>query len=109
MAASASTSRPNWQRNAVFEFFASLKLAVILLAVLIGGAITGTLYESSFDAKVAGAILRDPGWLLKWIGSLLIVSGIFMLFYVKQFRRPEKKESAPPRPRELEKRELVSA
>ncbi len=33
-------------------------------------------------------ILRDPGWLLKWIGSLLIVSGIFMLFYVKKFRRP---------------------
>src|SRR5438045_5498893 len=33
-------------------------------------------------------ILRDPGWLLKWIGSLLIVSGIFMLFYVKGFRRP---------------------
>jgi hypothetical protein len=33
-------------------------------------------------------ILRDPGWLLKWIGSLLIVSGVFMLFYVKKFRRP---------------------
>src|SRR5439155_2713480 len=40
-------------------------------------------------------ILRDPGWLLKWIGSLLIVSGIFMLFYVKGFRRPS--TSAPPR------------
>jgi hypothetical protein len=33
-------------------------------------------------------ILRDPGWLLKWIGSLLICTGIFMLFYMKQFRRP---------------------
>ena len=32
-------------------------------------------------------ILRDPGWLLKWIGSLLVSSGIFMLFYVKKFRR----------------------
>jgi hypothetical protein len=52
-------------------------------------------------------ILRDPGWLLKWIGSLLIVSGIFMLFYVKQFRRPLKKESPSPRPSEV--RELVSA
>ena len=39
-------------------------------------------------------ILRDPGWLLKWIGSLLIVSGIFMLFYLKGFRRP----AAPTRP-----------
>ncbi len=33
-------------------------------------------------------ILRDPGWLLKWIGSLLICTGIFLLFYVKGFRRP---------------------
>jgi len=33
-------------------------------------------------------VLRDPGWLWKWIGSVLIVSGIFMLFYVKSFRRP---------------------
>jgi hypothetical protein len=33
-------------------------------------------------------ILRDPGWLLKWVGSLLICAGIFMLFYVKKFRRP---------------------
>jgi hypothetical protein len=36
-------------------------------------------------------ILRDPGWLLKWIGSLLIVSGVFLLFYVKKFRRPPRK------------------
>ena len=35
-------------------------------------------------------ILRDPGWLLKWVGSLLIVTGIFLLFYVKGFRRPAK-------------------
>jgi hypothetical protein len=40
-------------------------------------------------------ILRDPGWLLKWIGSLLVVSGVFMLFYVKKFRRPIR--SAAPR------------
>src|SRR5207244_3970627 len=31
-------------------------------------------------------ILRDPGWLLKWIGSLLIVTGVFLLFYVQRFR-----------------------
>jgi hypothetical protein len=54
-------------------------------------------------------ILRDPGWLLKWIGSLLIVSGIFMLFYVKKFRRPMKKESPPPRLSEISEKELVSA
>ena len=28
-------------------------------------------------------ILRDPGWLLKWIGSLLVVIGIFLLFYLQ--------------------------
>ncbi|PZR76347.1 MAG: cytochrome C biogenesis protein ResB, partial [Chthoniobacterales bacterium] len=33
-------------------------------------------------------ILRDPGWSLKWIGSLLIVTGVFLMFYVKRFRRP---------------------
>jgi hypothetical protein len=38
-------------------------------------------------------ILRDPGWLLKWIGSLLIVSGVFMMFYVKKFRRQMRGDS----------------
>ncbi len=28
-------------------------------------------------------ILRDPGWLLKWIGSLVICTGIFTLFYLR--------------------------
>jgi hypothetical protein len=28
-------------------------------------------------------ILRDPGWILKWIGSMFIVSGIFTLFYLR--------------------------
>jgi hypothetical protein len=55
-------------------------------------------------------ILRDPGWLLKWIGSLLIVSGIFMLFYLKGFRRPAAPVSstaiAPPRAKH--QRTLVS-
>ena len=32
-------------------------------------------------------ILRDPGWLLKWIGSLLVVTGVFLMFYVRGFRR----------------------
>ena len=57
-------------------------------------------------------ILRDPGWLLKWIGSLLIVSGIFMLFYLKGFRRPA--ASTPPpaasrSPREKREKALVSS
>jgi len=32
-------------------------------------------------------ILRDPGWLLKWIGSLLVVSGVFMMFYLRPYRK----------------------
>ncbi len=36
-------------------------------------------------------ILRDPGWLLKWIGSLEIVTGIFTLFYL----RPGPRNVAP--------------
>jgi len=67
MAASATTSRPSWQRNSVFQFFASLKLAVILLAVLIVGAIAGTLYESSFDAKVARAYVYGAPWFNAWL------------------------------------------
>lgn len=39
-------------------------------------------------------ILRDPGWLLKWIGSLLVVAGVFMMFYVKKFRRQDGSGSA---------------
>src|SRR5437762_6305930 len=67
MATSATTSRSNWQRNRVFLFFASLKLAVILLAVLIVGAIAGTIYESSFDAKVARAYIYGAPWFNVWL------------------------------------------
>ena len=42
MATSNSAEQPAWQRNSIFEFFASLKLAVVLLAVLIVAAIAGT-------------------------------------------------------------------
>jgi len=79
MAAPSSTSRPGWQRNAVFRFFASLKLAVVLLAVLIIGAIAGTLYESTFDAKVARAYVYGAPWFNIWLlllASNLIVSAL---------------------------------
>jgi hypothetical protein len=68
-----------WQRNPVFEFFASLKLAVVLLAVLIIAAIAGTLYESSFDAKVAGAYIYGAPWFNLWLvllGANLAVSAL---------------------------------
>jgi len=29
-------------------------------------------------------VLHDPGWLLKWTGSLLMVAGIFSMFYLRR-------------------------
>ena len=79
MAKSNSSEQPLWQQNSLFEFFASLKLAVVLLAVLIAGAIVGTLYESSFDAKVARAYVYGAPWFNAWLvllGANLTVSAL---------------------------------
>jgi hypothetical protein len=67
MTKSNSSEQPAWQRNSVFEFFASLKLAVVLLAVLIVAAIAGTIYESSFDAKIARAYIYGAPWFNLWL------------------------------------------
>jgi hypothetical protein len=67
MAISNSSQQPAWQRNPIFEFFASLKLAVVLLAVIIVAAIAGTLYESSFDAKVSRAYVYGAPWFNLWL------------------------------------------
>ncbi len=67
MANSNSSAQPRWQRNPIFEFFASLKLAVVLLAVIIVAAIAGTLYESSFDANVARAYVYGAPWFNLWL------------------------------------------
>jgi hypothetical protein len=63
-------SQPAWLRHRVAKFFASLKLAVILLAVLIVAAIAGTIYESSFDAKVARAYVYGAPWFNIWLTLL---------------------------------------
>jgi len=76
---SNSSDQPAWQRNPIFQFFASLKLAVVLLAVLIVAAIAGTLYESSFDANVARAYVYGAPWFNLWLMLLaanLAVSAI---------------------------------
>jgi hypothetical protein len=67
MGHSNSREQPAWQRNPVFEFFASLKLAVVLLAVIIVAAIAGTIYESSFDAKVARTYVYGAPWFNIWL------------------------------------------
>jgi hypothetical protein len=38
-------------------------------------------------------ILRDPGWSLKWTGSLVIVMGIFSLFYLRPYPMDEKRKA----------------
>ena len=68
------SSRPSWQRNNAFKFFASIKLAVVLLAVLIVASIAGTIYESSFDAKVARAYVYGAPWFNLWL--LLLVANL---------------------------------
>src|SRR5712692_1590346 len=74
-----SSEQPAWQRNSIFEFFASLKLAVVLLAVLIVAAIAGTIYESSFDAKVSRTYVYGAPWFNLWLvllGANLAVSAL---------------------------------
>ncbi|MFN2507202.1 MAG: hypothetical protein ABR589_00320 [Chthoniobacterales bacterium] len=63
----SSSAPPSWQRNFFFEFFSSLKLAVVLLAVLIVASIAGTIWESSFDAKVACAYVYGAPWFNLWL------------------------------------------
>jgi hypothetical protein len=41
-------------------------------------------------------ILRDPGWLLKWIGSSLVVIGVFMMFYLQPYRKQTEGEPITP-------------
>jgi hypothetical protein len=63
-------SRPNPVRRLwrpVFRFLSSLRLAVILLAVLIVATAIGTIYESRFDAKVARAYVYDAPWFDGWM------------------------------------------
>jgi hypothetical protein len=77
--ATISSARPRWQRNQLVRLFASVKLAVVLLAVLIVAAIAGTIYESSFDAKVARAYIYGAPWFNLWLillGANLAVSAL---------------------------------
>lgn len=67
-----SGDAPAWQRNALFQFFASLRLAMVLLGVLIVASIAGTIYESSFDARIAGAYIYRAAWFNLWLLMLAL-------------------------------------
>jgi hypothetical protein len=57
-------------------------------------------------------ILRDPGWLLKWIGSLLVVIGVFMMFYLQPYRKQTEGEpimpSVPKQKTEVTREEVIA-
>src|SRR4051812_18550654 len=76
MNTSSGRARPVWLRNPIARFFASLKLAVVLLAVLIIAAIAGTIYESTFDAKVARAYIYGAPYFNFWL--TLLAANLFV-------------------------------
>ena len=69
----------------VFQFLGSLKLALILLAVIIIASILGTYWESSISAEVARKLVYGSLWFDLWL-SLLCVN----LFAVAAIRYPWK-------------------
>lgn len=67
------------------------------------GPWTGTTYKFSQSGFEKGRsdfstvqVLRDPGWLPKWVGSLMICFGIFTMFYLKPYfrRKPAARTAA---------------
>ena len=70
MSSGAGPSRPPryaWKKNPVFQFLASLRLAVSLLSVLIVMSIVGTLAESKFDADTARTWIYEAPWFHLWL------------------------------------------
>ncbi len=70
MPTGAGPSRPPqhaWKRNPLFQFLASLRLAVILLSTLIVMSIVGTLAESKFDADTARTWIYEAPWFHLWL------------------------------------------
>ncbi|MFZ9932187.1 MAG: hypothetical protein ACO3J2_06710 [Chthoniobacterales bacterium] len=59
--------RHAWKKNPVFQFLASLRLAVILLTVLILVSIAGTIFESKFDADTARVWFYEAPWFHLWL------------------------------------------
>jgi len=50
------------QRNPIFKFFSSVRLAVPLMLVIAGVVAAGTLYESRYNAEVANLIVYKSWW-----------------------------------------------
>jgi hypothetical protein len=74
--ASATRSEPGKGlaliRNPFFQFLASLRLALLLLAVIIIADAAGTIYESEFSAEVARAYIYEAWWFNIWLLILCV-------------------------------------
>lgn len=64
------TSPHAWKENRVFRSLASLRLAVVLLAVLAVMSIAGTIAESKFDADTARTWIYEAPWFNLWLALL---------------------------------------
>jgi cytochrome c biogenesis protein ResB len=65
-----TSSRPftRW----LFQFCGSIRLAMLLLAVLIIATITGTIVESRLDTAVAQSYVYDAPWFMAWLLLLCV-------------------------------------
>ncbi len=63
------------KKSQVFRFFSSIKLAVVLLAILIIAAATGTVCESKFTTSVARAYIYEAPWFNIWLLLLAVNVG----------------------------------
>lgn len=73
MPPSEGVSRPPrhaWKKNKVFQFLASLRLAVTLLSVLIIMSIVGTIAESKFDSDTSRVWIYEAPWFHLWLALL---------------------------------------
>ncbi|MBA4150811.1 MAG: cytochrome c biogenesis protein ResB [Verrucomicrobia bacterium] len=69
-----------------------------------GAGLLGTTYKFSQSSwnpdnldETTLQVIRDPGWSLKWIGSLMLCGGLFTIFYLKPYPRFAKKAASVPR------------
>ena len=60
------------QKNRVFRFLSSVKLAVPLMFALLVSAAAGTVYESQYNAEIATVRVYRSAWFLTLLGLLLI-------------------------------------
>ncbi|MBI4024354.1 MAG: hypothetical protein HY360_05195 [Verrucomicrobia bacterium] len=71
--------------KAFLRVFGSVKLAMVLLAILIGACIVGTVVESRIDTSVAQVYVYDAPWFIAWLTLLCmnLVGSVFARWPLK--------------------------